>query len=281
MNKSRAGFANYEAGSELGFFKLSEHRARKRFGQCFLHDANIIQKIISAILPQQDDNIVEIGPGLGALSKPLLAVLDKLHVVEIDRDLIAALQNLQHPKLEIHAADALEFDYAALAVAAKLRVVGNLPYNISTPLLLGFAKLAPVFRDGHFMLQQEVVERICAAVGSSNYGRLSVVMQAHWQVENLFTVKRTSFTPAPKVTSCFMRIRPWAKPLLAAELEPYFSALVKQSFAMRRKTLANNLKPLLSRQAIENCAIDPGLRPQMLGVGEFIKLAICWRQQHG
>jgi len=248
------------------------HKAKKHFGQNFLVDEQIIADIIAAIRPAAEDNMVEIGPGLGALTRPLLVRLNRLHVVEIDRDIIARLkhdypQDNPAAKLTIHAGDALKFDFATLP--APLRIVGNLPYNISSPLLFHFAGYAGCIRDMHFMLQNEVVERMVAAPSTPEYGRLSVMLQYRFHMEKLLDVPPHSFRPAPKVDSAVVRMIP----LLAAEIgvrnEKLFAAIVGAAFGQRRKTLRNTLRGYLDEADFAQMGIDAMLRAENLSVAEF------------
>lgn len=248
------------------------HVPRRRFGQNFLHDRNIIAKIIAAIDPRRTEHFVEIGPGHGALTEPLLAALDVLHVVEIDRDLIAMLRDrFDAARLIIHAGDALEFDFATLR--QPLRVVGNLPYNISTPLLFHLARYSDRIVDGHFMLQREVVDRMVADPSTPAYGRLSVTLQARFDMARLFTVGAGAFTPAPKVESAIVRMRPLAVPLLSTAIEPVFQSVVTRAFTQRRKTLRNALAGVADQALLASLDIDPGLRPEALSVHAFIRIA--------
>jgi 16S rRNA (adenine1518-N6/adenine1519-N6)-dimethyltransferase len=249
-----------------------QHRPRKRFGQNFLADASVVRKIVAAIAPRAGDRMVEIGPGLGALTAPLLQTLKHLHVVEIDRDLIARLEReFPADRLTVHAGDALAFDFGSLG--EKLRIVGNLPYNISTPLLFHLARFAPQVEDMHFMLQKEVVERMAAAPGSAAYGRLSVMLQYRFMVERLFVVPPGAFRPAPKVDSAIVRLVPYATlPHLAGD-EALFGRLVAAAFGQRRKTLRNTLRDFLSADDWAATGIDPGLRAENLGVDAFVRLA--------
>ncbi|AJQ94225.1 16S rRNA (adenine(1518)-N(6)/adenine(1519)-N(6))-dimethyltransferase RsmA [Gynuella sunshinyii] len=252
------------------------HKARKRFGQNFLHDQQIIDRIVSAIHPKPDQHLVEIGPGQGALTEQLLAATDgQLDVIELDRDLIPILQVkfFSAKALTIHEADALKFDFASLYPGEPLRVVGNLPYNISTPLLFHLLRFTDHITDMHFMLQKEVVERICASPGGSDYGRLSVMMQYFCQTEYLFTVKPGAFNPAPKVDSAIIRLAPRPKHELTAHSLETLETVVRTSFSQRRKTLRNNLKQLMTLQQIEDTGIDPGIRPERLSVADFVNLA--------
>ena len=252
------------------------HQAKKRFGQNFLVDEQIIGDIISAIRPEPEDNMVEIGPGLGALTRPLLKKLDHLHVVEIDRDIIARLQqdypqdNLKS-KLTIHAGDALKFDIATLP--ASLRIVGNLPYNISSPLLFHFATYAGRILDMHFMLQNEVVERMVAEPSTPAYGRLSVMLQYRFRMEKLLDVPPESFRPAPKVDSAIVRMIPLPAGEIEVRNEKLFAAIVRTAFGQRRKTLRNTLKGYLSEQDFEKLGINAQLRAENLAVADFIKVA--------
>jgi 16S rRNA (adenine1518-N6/adenine1519-N6)-dimethyltransferase len=246
------------------------HQPRKRFGQNFLVDPHIIKKIILAIRPQATDDIIEIGPGHGALTRPLLDCVNKLSVIEIDRDLCATLCTLD--RLTVHCEDVLNVDFASLTENAPMRIVGNLPYNISTPLLFHLFKYTSQIIDMHFMLQKEVVDRMSAGPGNKNYGRLSVMTQYYAEVEKLFEVKPGSFNPAPKVTSAIVRLIPRAHRELAGDHEKKFADLVKQSFSQRRKTLRNNLKLVLNEQNIMAGGIDPGSRAESLTLQDFIRL---------
>jgi 16S rRNA (adenine1518-N6/adenine1519-N6)-dimethyltransferase len=249
-----------------------EHRPRKRYGQHFLHDRRVIERIVAAIDPQPGQPLVEIGPGLGALTAPLVERLGHLHVVEIDRDLIARLREAFPPdRLTIHAGDALEFDFAALP--GPLRVVGNLPYNVSTPLLFHLAPCADHLRDGHFMLQREVVERMVARSATADYGRLSVMLQYRFDMAKLFLVASGAFSPPPKVDSAIVRITPKPVRALAGADEPRFAAIVTRAFSMRRKTLRNALAGWLAPAQLEQCGVDPGLRPEVLTVDDYVRLA--------
>lgn len=252
-----------------------QHKARKRFGQNFLHDGHIISKLASAIAAKADDCVVEIGPGQGALTKPLLDSLNHLNVVELDRDLIPILQQqFSEDKLTIHQADALKFDFASLQKDEKpLRIVGNLPYNISTPLIFHLLSYQQRVKDMHFMLQLEVVDRLAAQVGTKAYGRLSIICQYYCQVDKLFNVPPGAFNPPPKVMSAIVRLAPKPKELLTAKNEPMFERLVKTAFAQRRKTLRNNLKQWLSNEQLETLDIDLSLRPEQISVDDFINIS--------
>jgi 16S rRNA (adenine1518-N6/adenine1519-N6)-dimethyltransferase len=252
------------------------HKAKKKFGQNFLVDERIISDIISTIHPEPLDNMVEIGPGLGALTRPLLKKLNHLHVVEIDRDIIARLQqdypqDAEEVKLIIHAGDALEFDIAKLPT--QLRIVGNLPYNISSPLLFHFAAYAEHITDMHFMLQNEVVERMVAEPSTPEYGRLSVMLQYRFRMEKLLDVPPESFRPAPKVDSAIVRMVPLPASEILVRNEKLFAAIVRTAFGQRRKTLRNTLRGYLDEKGFEKLLINPQLRAENLAVADFIKVA--------
>ncbi|MEW8203797.1 MAG: 16S rRNA (adenine(1518)-N(6)/adenine(1519)-N(6))-dimethyltransferase RsmA [Candidatus Thiodiazotropha endolucinida] len=252
------------------------HRARKRFGQNFLHDPGIIQRIVQAIDPQPDDNLIEIGPGQGAITTELLPLIGRMHAVELDRDLVTPLAEhcASLGKLQIHNTDALKFDFAQLAEAERpLRVVGNLPYNISTPLLFHLLDQADQIRDMHFMLQKEVVDRMAAKPGSKTYGRLTVMLQARAEVTSLFNIGPGAFNPPPKVESAFVRLLPLKPPPYQIDDWDHFSRLVNQAFSQRRKTLRNSLGKLLTAETITAAGIDPGNRAEQLSVAEFVNLA--------
>ncbi|MEZ5541979.1 MAG: 16S rRNA (adenine(1518)-N(6)/adenine(1519)-N(6))-dimethyltransferase RsmA [Pseudomonadota bacterium] len=251
------------------------HRPRKRFGQNFLHDPGIIAKILTAIAPQPGERLVEIGPGQGAITLPLLQAAGSLTVIEIDRDLIEPLRTRCRTagELTIHNTDALRFDFCSLADAAGLRIIGNLPYNISTPLLFHLLDQSRCIHDMHFMLQREVVERMAASPGSGQYGRLSVMLQYRCQVCPLFTIGPGAFTPAPKVESAFVRLLPYAQAPVAVSDPALFARLVQQAFAQRRKTLRNTLRGLLEAEAIRAVGIDPAARAETLDLSDFAALA--------
>jgi len=251
---------------------MRPHVARKRFGQNFLVSAGIVAKIVEAIRPQPGDLLVEIGPGLGALTEPLLARLDHLHVVEIDRDLIARLRQRFTPdRLTVHEGDALQFDFFALGPG--LRVAGNLPYNISTPLLFHLAACADGVRDMHFMLQLEVVERMVAAPGGAEYGRLSVMLQYRFEMERLFRVPPGAFNPAPKVESAVVRMVPRPRATLDASDEVLLGEVVKSAFAQRRKMLRNTLREHLNEEDWVALGLDPRRRAEELAVGDYVRIA--------
>jgi 16S rRNA (adenine1518-N6/adenine1519-N6)-dimethyltransferase len=256
---------------------MASHIPRKRFGQNFLQDRAVIADIVSAIDPRPGDAMVEIGPGLAALTEPLLQRLDHLHVVEIDRDIVARLRpRFPAERLTIHAADALKFDFRGLAQTIApgrgLRVVGNLPYNISTPLLFHLADAVDVLVDGHFMLQNEVVLRMVAEPGCADYGRLSVMLQVRFEMEKLLDVPPEAFDPAPKVDSAIVRMTP--RPIDPAVQDlAVLARLVAQAFAQRRKTLRNNLRDVVTDAQFATLGIDPTQRPEQLPVSAYVALA--------
>ncbi len=254
---------------------LASHQAKKRFGQNFLHDPQVIARILRAINPQPDQVLVEIGPGLGALTVPLLERAGTLDVVEIDRDVIPLLRAAcgHSPNLRITEADALTVDYGRFAQPGKtLRLVGNLPYNISTPLLFHLLGQSTAIRDMHFMLQKEVVERMCAAPGEEAYGRLTVALAARSEVAMLFTVGPGAFKPAPKVDSAIVRVVP-RKPDFEIDDLALFDRVVTQAFSQRRKTLSNALKGLADAGAIAAAGIEPGIRAERLHARDFARLS--------
>jgi 16S rRNA (adenine1518-N6/adenine1519-N6)-dimethyltransferase len=251
------------------------HRARKRFGQHFLHDRNIIDKIISTVAPLPQEHLVEIGPGLGAITLPLLDRIGAFDAVEIDRDAIRHLNEVapSHGTLRIHEGDVLEFDFASLAAGRKLRLVGNLPYNISTPLLFRLIEQREWFVDMHFMLQKEVVDRMAAGAGDDDYGRLSVMLAPWLIVEPLFDIGPSAFRPPPRVVSTFVRLKPHPQPPFALQDVRRFAIVVAAAFSQRRKTLRNSLKPLLTEQQIVLADIDPGARAEVISPAGFARLA--------
>jgi 16S rRNA (adenine1518-N6/adenine1519-N6)-dimethyltransferase len=254
---------------------MKGHRARKRFGQHFLHDRNIIGRIAAALAPQPQDRIVEIGPGTGALTRELLARVAHLDAVELDRDLVARLQTaFPADKLALHGADALKFDFCRLAPdGGKLRLVGNLPYNVSTPLLFHLLDQAHCIRDMLFMLQKEVVTRMAATPGGKDYGRLSVMIQYRCAVERLFDVAPGAFTPPPRVNSAVVRLVPHAAPPVAVDDPDRFARLVQAAFASRRKVLRNTLKNFLRAEDMLALGIDPTRRAETLSLAEFAALS--------
>jgi 16S rRNA (adenine1518-N6/adenine1519-N6)-dimethyltransferase len=249
------------------------HSPRKRFGQNFLQSQAIIAKIIQAIHPSPDDNMLEIGPGLGALTFPLLKCVNHLKAVEIDTDLQQFLTESEQAKhcLEIIPADALTLDYNAFGT--DLRVVGNLPYNISTPILLHLLYYIDSIADMHFMLQKEVVCRMAAEPGTKAYGRLSVMLQYYCEVEYLFDVPPEAFSPQPKVDSAIVRLTPFHKSPYENVARESLEKIVAIAFAMRRKTLANNLKKVVSVVELDKLGIDASKRPEQITVAEYVQLA--------
>jgi 16S rRNA (adenine1518-N6/adenine1519-N6)-dimethyltransferase len=247
---------------------LSSHRPRKRFGQHFLHEQGVLERIIDAVAPSKDDFIVEIGPGEGALTGPLLEKVPKLEAIELDRDLASSLAARFPPwKLTVHRADALKFDFARFP--AGMRIVGNLPYNVSTPLLFHLARQAGRVRDMHFMLQLEVVERMVAAASTPDYGRLSVALQARFRMKKLFNVSKGAFRPPPKVESALVRMEPLAE-RPALENTP-FDELLRAAFSSRRKQLRNALPLASADYATLN--IDPSIRPENLSPADYVRIA--------
>ncbi len=254
------------------------HKPRKRFGQNFLHDEHVIHQIVAAIAPQPQQTLVEIGPGQGAITRLLIDACRELHLVEIDRDLVARLHSIfaQYDNLHIHNVDALRIDFCTLSSTQSLRLVGNLPYNISTPLLFHVMENIECIEDMHFMLQREVVERMAAMPGNKDYGRLSIMIQYYCQVEPILEVGPESFTPPPKVDSSVVRLTPHKiKPVKVDDFFS-FSKLVAQAFTMRRKTLRNALKNLLSAEQIASCDVDPGDRPDVIDINAYARLANCY-----
>jgi 16S rRNA (adenine1518-N6/adenine1519-N6)-dimethyltransferase len=251
-----------------------KHTPRKRFGQNFLHDQNVIAAIIRLIAPAADDQFIEIGPGQGALTLPLLEHLTRLDVVEIDRDLVAWWKTRAIEKLYLHESDALKTDFCELRADQQkpARLVGNLPYNISTPLLFHLLEFRECISDMHFMLQKEVVDRITADPGNKTYGRLSVMMQYYCQVEKLLTVRPGAFNPSPRVDSAIVRLVPYQNAQFVVN-EKTLASVVSQAFSQRRKTLRNALKNLLSTEQISQLDIDPGCRAETLPLDAFVKLA--------
>jgi len=249
-----------------------KHTARKRFGQNFLIDHQITDAIIAAIAPQRADHLVEIGPGLGALTRPLLERVEHLDVVEIDRDIAARLiGEFPASRLTVHNTDALHFDFSALG--ENLRVVGNLPYNISSPLLFHLTRFARCIRDFHLMLQREVVDRIVARPSTAPYGRLSVMLQYRYHVEKLLDVPSHAFRPAPRVESAVIRMRPRAPGELQATDEALLGQIVSSAFSQRRKTLRNTLGRFLAREDFAALGIDSGWRAQNLTCSDFARIS--------
>ena len=253
------------------------HRARKRFGQHFLHDQNVLARIVAAIDPRPGERLVEIGPGLGALTLPLLDRAGCLEAIELDRDVIPRLAERagSHGQLAIHAADVLDFDFVAFAGSGpKLRVCGNLPYNISTPLLFHLLDARQVISDMHFMLQKEVVARMAATPGNRAYGRLTVMLAAHCRCEHLFDVAPGAFRPPPQVDSAVVRVVPHATAPFPVPDPLRFAAVVAAAFGQRRKTLRNSLAGVVSTAGLQANGIDPGRRAETLSPAEFASLAM-------
>ena len=251
------------------------HPPRKRFGQNFLRDESVIEAIARAIAPAESDHLVEIGPGEGALTQALIGSGCRLDAVELDRDLrtrlLAAFSTF--PDFTLHSADALNFDFASLAAGnAQLRVVGNLPYNISTPLIFKLLEQAEVIADMHFMLQLEVVERLAASPGSKDWGRLGVMAQFQCEVEQLFEVPPEAFYPPPKVQSAVVRLTPHCEPPYPDVDRAPLSAVVTQAFSQRRKTLRNNFKGVLEDSDFEALQIDPSARAETLSIDDFVAI---------
>ncbi len=254
---------------------MNSHLARKRFGQHFLRDANTVRRIIDAFAPQADDEVLEIGPGDGVLTRELAPRVHRLHAVEIDRDLAAALaRELGHrSNVTIHNADALDFEIGPLVEGGrKLRLIGNLPYNVSTPILFHLLGQTRYIRDMCFMLQKEVVERVTASPGTKAYGRLSVMIQWRCRAQRLFRVSPNAFRPQPKVDSMVIRLEPYAMPPVAVIDEPAFASVVAAAFAARRKTLRNALSGMISSEELHAVGIDPMRRGETLTLAEFAAL---------
>ena len=251
-----------------------KHIPRKRFGQNFLTDDLVLNDIIRTINPQPQDAMVEIGPGLAAMTRLLLQGVAELHVVELDRDLVTRLQKQFDPaKLHVHAGDALKFDFTQIPVPAgqKLRIVGNLPYNISSPLLFHLEEIAPHVQDQHFMLQKEVVERMVAEPGSKAFGRLSVMLQWRYHMDLMFIVPPTAFDPPPKVDSAIVRMIPKQNPL-ACDLDK-LQATVTKAFSQRRKVIRNCVAGMFTEAQLIEAGIDPQLRPEAIGLEQYVALA--------
>lgn len=260
------------------------HKARKRFGQNFLKDEQVIDQIVNHITPLPGDNIVEIGPGLGAITTRILDRSGHIQVVELDRDIIPKLiiNCHHHPELTIHQADALKVNFDELTTTENqsLRVIGNLPYNISTPILFHLFSFLASIEDMHFMLQKEVVQRMAAEPGSKRWGRLSIMVQYHCQVENLFEVPPQAFTPQPKVDSAIVRLTPYQqKPHLAEDLK-LLDKIVVAAFSQRRKTIRNALKKWFASEELLELGIQPTLRPEQLTLAEFVAMSNYYHNHH-
>lgn len=250
-------------------------KPRKRFGQHFLHDPAVIERIVASVAPERGQHLVEIGPGRGAITMPLLRLAGEMDAVELDRDLAAGLDTRAEGAgvLRLHVADALEFDFCELRRHRKLRLVGNLPYNISTPLLFALLRQKTCIDDMHFMLQREVVDRMIASPGSKTYGRLTVMLGAHCRVERLFGIGRGAFTPPPKVDSAFVRLKPHAEPPFPLRNEAAFAEVVRLAFSHRRKTMRNAVRSVAGEAQLRKAGIDPSVRPETLSPAEFARLS--------
>jgi len=252
---------------------MTSHRPRKRFGQHFLTDSGVVDEIVRSIGVRESDTVVEIGPGLAAITAPLLADAGCMHAIELDRDLAAQLRRRfqDESKLTIHEADALRFDYATLGDG--LRIVGNLPYNISTPLLFHLLNFRAHIADMHFMLQKEVVARMAAAPGSKAYGRLGIMLGCYFDIEALFDVDRQAFDPPPDVTSAIVRLTPLPAGTYDVRDAAKLSQLVATAFSQRRKTVRNALRKVADEALLESVGIDPSLRPEAIAIAEYVRLA--------
>ena len=259
---------------------MQGHQARKRFGQNFLADPHHVARIVEAVDPHPGDNLVEIGPGLAAITGALIERAGRMAAIEIDRDLAARLRERFPPdRLALHEADALAFDFAVLG--EDLRVVGNLPYNISSPLLFHLASFESRLRDIHVMLQREVVARMTALPGTPDYGRLTVTLQARFRVTRLFTVPAGAFRPAPKVESAVARLVPLGAARPAIADEALFARIVAAAFGQRRKTLRNAVSGVVDEDALRAAGIDPAARGETLSVADFVRLAAAGAAAHG
>lgn len=247
-------------------------KPRKRFGQHFLTDKSCLQSFRAAIAPQTTDHLVEIGPGHGALTDYLIDTVKQLDLIEIDRDLVFMLQQKYSHCATIYETDVLHFDFRQLVHQDKLRIVGNLPYNISTPLLFHLFEQIDVIQDMHFLLQKEIVDRLCAKPGTHNYSRLSVMTQFYCNAKALLHVPPEAFHPSPKVQSTFVRLIPHKTPYSVKSL-PQLQAIVREAFSYRRKTLSNSLKRWITAETLESLGINPKKRPQELRVEDFIRIS--------
>ena len=249
------------------------HRSRKRFGQHFLVDPGVVDDILRSIHATKDDVVVEIGPGRGAITTALAADAGHLHAVELDRDLVGRLnrQYRDNPTVSIHEADALSFDYSTLG--DRLRIVGNLPYNISTPLLFHLLKFRDRIIDMHFMLQKEVVDRMAAGPGSKAYGRLGIMLGCHLNIEALFDVDKSAFDPPPEVTSAIVRLDPLPPGAFDIQDDALLSKIVTSAFMKRRKTIRNSLKDIVEVTDLEAVDIDSGLRPEQISILKYVELS--------
>ncbi len=249
------------------------HRSRKRFGQHFLKDPGVIDAILRAVHATSNDTVVEIGPGEGAITDALAASAGHLHAVELDRNLVARLRHrfADNPRVTIHSADALSFDFSQLG--EKLRVVGNLPYNISTPLLFHLLDFRDQIIDMHFMLQKEVVDRMAAGPGGKTYGRLGIMLGCHLNIESLFDVDRSAFEPPPEVMSAVVRLDPLPPGTYDIQDEATLARLVTHAFMKRRKTIRNALRDDVLPADLAAVGIDPGLRPERISIEQFVQLS--------
>ena len=249
------------------------HRPRKRFGQHFLTDPTTIEQIVAAIRPRESETLVEVGPGQGAISQPLASLAGDFHAIELDRDLAAVLRNqyAAQANVTIHEGDVLNFDFETLG--NELRIVGNLPYNISTPLLFRLVEFREVIRDMHFMLQKEVVDRMAAPPGNKTYGRLSIMLGCYMDIEPLFDVPPTAFNPPPKVTSSVVRLRPLPADTYAIDDHDRLSQIVAEAFSQRRKTLRNALKACATEDDLVAAGMDPQSRPERATIQNYVALA--------
>jgi 16S rRNA (adenine1518-N6/adenine1519-N6)-dimethyltransferase len=254
---------------------MNAHRARRRFGQHFLSREDIVSDIVAAIAPREGETLVEVGPGHGVLTVPLSRAPVALHAIEFDRDLVHELQKrfADTENVTVHQADALEFDFAELG--DRLRIVGNLPYNISTPLMFHLLDAKNVIVDMHFMLQKEVVDRICAQPGSKSFGRLTIMLGCYLESVSLFDVSPDAFTPPPRVNSSIVRMRPLQQDRFQVADHDQLSRVVAQAFSQRRKTMRNALRGTATTELLESCGIDPRKRPEQLPIDDWVRLANC------
>lgn len=259
---------------------IQKHRNKKRFGQNFLHDSHVLEQIIAAVNPNPNNHILEIGPGLGALTEYLIPVAKKIDIVEIDRDLIPKLNQLfnhkfssQLDKISLHQQDALTFELNSITQSPnKIRIIGNLPYNISTPLLFHLLSQVSFIEDMHFMLQKEVVDRMSASTDNKHYGRLTVMMQYYCDVEKVFDVGPESFSPPPKVHSAIVKLTPHQQLPYVCFQPRELETLLAHAFSQRRKTIRNSLKKVVDIEQLQDAGIDPKLRPENIGVGQYVAL---------
>ena len=252
------------------------HQIRKRFGQNFLHDKHVISKIIDAVSPTKDDHILEIGPGFGAITEQLAQSGAKLHCIELDTDLAASLKShyRKYKSVNILEADALKFDLSSIAtMKTPLRVVGNLPYNISTPLIFHFLKNSKLIKDMTFMLQLEVIQRMVSKVGSKNYGRLGLMVQYYCEVEHLFNIASDAFIPRPKVVSAIARLKPHKASSIKAKDPECLKTVIQTAFNQRRKTVRNSLSTLVSESLLESIAVNKKLRPENLTLEDYVRIS--------